>query len=63
MNDNLSVANELNDYFKYVAVNLNRKIPISAVDPLLFVTTMYFIGRVTLFFAIYLTEYWITMEC
>ena len=38
VNDNLSVANELNEYFKSVAVNLNREIPGSAVDPLFFVT-------------------------
>ena len=36
VNDNLSVANELNEYFKTVAVNLNREIPGCAVDPLYF---------------------------
>ena len=40
VNDNLSVANELNEYFKTVAVNLNREIPGSAVDPLSFVTSL-----------------------
>ena len=40
VNDNLSVANELNEYFKTVAVNLKREIPGSAVDPLSFVTSL-----------------------
>ena len=38
VNDNLSVANELNEYFKTVAVNLKREIPGSAEDLLSFVT-------------------------